>query len=111
MEIKQETLNGIEIFSVKGRLDSTTSTTFENLISTNLSQGKKQILFDLEELDYISSAGLRVILKTMKDLQRADGRCDGRPGSREFDERVHEEREYADVDRERAVGDFDGGFI
>jgi len=32
------------------------------------------MVFDFKDIDYISSAGLRVILKTFKALQREDGR-------------------------------------
>lgn len=73
MEIIQENNNGIEIFSVKGSLDSNTSTEFETLIYTALEEGKRKLIFNLENLDYISSAGIRVMLKTTKDLKRMDG--------------------------------------
>lgn len=32
------------------------------------------MVIDFQDLDYISSAGLRVILKTTKDLKRVDGK-------------------------------------
>jgi stage II sporulation protein AA (anti-sigma F factor antagonist) len=38
-----------------------------------LDQGKQRLLFDLSRMDYISSAGLRVVLMTVKELQRKSG--------------------------------------
>ncbi|OGR15530.1 MAG: anti-anti-sigma factor [Desulfobacterales bacterium RIFOXYA12_FULL_46_15] len=73
MEIFQENVNGVEIFNVKGSLDSNTSPEFETRIYTALGNGRKKIIFNLENLDYISSAGIRVMLKTTKDLKRQNG--------------------------------------
>jgi anti-sigma B factor antagonist len=73
MEIFQENNNGIEIISVKGSLDSNTSSELENLVSMTLEKGQRKLILNLEDLEYISSAGIRVMLKTAKDLKRMDG--------------------------------------
>jgi anti-sigma B factor antagonist len=73
MEIFQENNNEIEIFSVKGSLDSNTSAEFETRIYAALESGQRKLILNLEDLDYISSAGIRVMLKTTKDLKRMDG--------------------------------------
>ena len=73
MEIFQENVNGVEIFSVNGSLDSNTSPEFESLIYTALENGQKKLVLNLENLEYISSAGIRVMLKTTKDLKRMEG--------------------------------------
>jgi len=73
MEIFQENNNEIEIFSVKGSLDSNTSAEFETRIYAALENGQRKLILNLENLDYISSAGIRVMLKTTKDLKRMDG--------------------------------------
>jgi len=73
MEIFQENVNGVEIFSVNGSLDSNTSPEFESRIYTTLENGQKRLVLNLENLEYISSAGIRVMLKTTKDLKRMDG--------------------------------------
>jgi anti-sigma B factor antagonist len=73
MKIFQENNEGIEIFSVKGSLDSNTSPEFEQKIYEALEKGQRKLILNLENLDYISSAGIRVMLKTTKDLKRMDG--------------------------------------
>jgi len=73
MEIFQENNNGVEIFSVTGSLDSNTSSELETKIYTALEKGLQKLILNLENLDYISSAGIRVMLKTTKDLKRMEG--------------------------------------
>ena len=38
-----------------------------------MESGARNVVIDFENLDYISSAGLRIILKTTKDLKRTEG--------------------------------------
>jgi len=74
MEIIEEKQSGINIFKLNGRLDSNTSQGFEQKLFEAISDGSKNMVVDFKDLDYISSAGLRVILKATKAIKREDGR-------------------------------------
>ena len=74
MEIIEEKQSGINIFRLIGRLDSNTSQEFEQKLFEAISDGTKSMVVDFKDLDYISSAGLRVILKATKAIKREDGR-------------------------------------
>ena len=74
MEIIETKQNGFLIFKLKGRLDSKTSPDFEKRIFEAIESGSNSIIVDFEDLDYISSAGLRVVLKATKNLKRSEGR-------------------------------------
>ena len=74
MEIIEEMQNDINIYRLIGRLDSNTSQGFEQKLFQAISEGAKNMVVDFKDIDYISSAGLRVILKANKALQREDGR-------------------------------------
>ena len=79
MEIIEENQSGINIFKLNGRLDSNTSQGFEKKIFQAIDDGSKSMIIDFGELEYISSAGLRVILKATKALKREEGKmmlCD-----------------------------------
>ena len=79
MEIIEESHSGINIFKLNGRLDSNTSQGFEKKVFQAIDDGSKSMIIDFKDLDYISSAGLRVILKATKALKREDGKmmlCD-----------------------------------
>ena len=74
MEISEETKGNAHIFRLAGRLDSNTSPEFEKKILGTIGNGSKQLIADFQNLDYISSAGLRVILKATKELKRSEGK-------------------------------------
>ena len=74
MEVVEKKQNGICILGLLGRLDSNTSPEFEKKIFGVIQDGTKSLIVDFESLDYISSAGLRVLLKATKELKRSDGK-------------------------------------
>ena len=57
------------IIKVAGRLDTTTAPTLEKTINEDI-DGTKNLVLDLAGLEYISSAGLRVLLSAQKKMQR-----------------------------------------
>ena len=74
MEIIENKQDEILIFKLKGRLDWQTSPDFEEKIMSAINDGTNIIHLDFEELEYISSTGVRVILRAYKNLKRLDGR-------------------------------------
>ena len=74
MEITLEKQDAISVFKLNGRLDSNTSQGFEEKIFSAITDGSKQMVIDFKDIDYISSAGLRVILKATKALNREKGK-------------------------------------
>jgi anti-anti-sigma factor len=73
MEINARKEKGIQIVSVKGRIDAITAPEFENNLSELISKGARTFLIDLSGLEYISSAGLRSILTGAKKLKEEKG--------------------------------------
>ena len=55
------------------RIDTINAVNFENEISPFLSESGLKIIFDCTNLDYISSSGLRVILKAQKLVSARKG--------------------------------------
>ena len=62
-QISQDSL----ILFISGRLDTASSPAFESKIS-KLIDGKTDVIFDLQELSYISSSGLHVLLLIQKTM-------------------------------------------
>ena len=66
----QQTKNGNALtVALEGRLDTMTAPELEAALKTAL-EGVGELTFDLEKLDYISSAGLRVLLAAQKTMNR-----------------------------------------
>lgn len=59
------------IIEVVGRLDTITAPVLEKTISENIS-GVQSLILDFKGLEYISSAGLRVLLGTQKKMKSRD---------------------------------------
>ena len=57
---------------VTGRLDTTTAPNLEAVIN-ELSEDTKELVFDMAELEYISSAGIRVLLAAYKKMNSNQG--------------------------------------
>ena len=53
--------------AIEGRLDTSTSPELEGEIQASI-EDVKELIFDLEKLEYVSSAGLRVLLSTQKKM-------------------------------------------
>ena len=64
----EKKINGEAVtLMVSGRLDTQTAPELENELDSILS-GLKELVFDMTNLEYVSSAGLRVILKAQKAM-------------------------------------------
>lgn len=60
--------NGTSVtYAVSGRLDTTSAPELEKIIRTEL-DGITELTFDFSKLDYISSAGLRILLAAQKTM-------------------------------------------
>ncbi len=69
MKVTTREANDVKIADFEGNLDTNTAPDAESQLSTLLKQGATKILVNFEKLDYVSSAGLRVLLTTAKKLQ------------------------------------------
>ena len=67
MTIEKKINNDAATLIVSGRLDTQTAPELENELDSVLS-GLKELTFDMTNLEYVSSAGLRVILKAQKAM-------------------------------------------
>jgi len=74
MEVIEKKQEGISILRLLGRLDSNTSPDFEKKVFGVIEDGTTRLIVDFEDLDYISSAGLRVLLKAAKSVKRSEGK-------------------------------------
>ncbi len=74
MEISTEWQDGTLIANVGDRIDGTEAREFQETLAAEIDDDLKGMVLDFEQLNYISSAGLRVILLTARVLQRQGGK-------------------------------------
>ncbi|MFV2005558.1 MAG: STAS domain-containing protein [Gammaproteobacteria bacterium] len=71
--ITPEANNGKRI-SISGRLDSNTAPDLQQSIDSEINESVSTTIIDFKDLDFLSSAGLRVIFKTKKVMDNSGGR-------------------------------------
>lgn len=71
MDVREEMLDGVTVLSLAGRLDSSTAPAAEQAV-VRLTDGKVPgLVIDCGGLDYVSSAGLRILLIAAKRMRAA----------------------------------------
>ena len=73
MEIQEEQHGGVLVVAPVGRVDTTTSIDLEKRLVRHLDLGERRVVVDMGAIEYISSAGLRVLLLVAKRLRTAGG--------------------------------------
>jgi anti-sigma B factor antagonist len=64
LEVRSEVADGLAVYRIAGRIDGLTSQDLESAVDPALSGGTPRIIFDMREVTFISSAGLRVVVTT-----------------------------------------------
>ena len=73
MEIVEEKLGFVMALALRGRLDATSSKAFEDRLLALIDAGESRLILDLEQLAYVSSVGLRVLILAAKRLKTTNG--------------------------------------
>jgi len=73
MDITMKDDNDIKIVMFEGELDSNSAQQAESQLVQLLNSGVSKLVINFENLDFISSAGLRVLLATAKQLKVKNG--------------------------------------
>ncbi len=74
MDLTTERNENVLSLDVTGRIDGSTAVAFEEAVRNAIDETDRALIMDFGGLDYISSAGLRVILLTAKSLQSQDAK-------------------------------------
>ena len=73
IEITQNIKDEICKISLRGRIDSNSSDLLLTKIETAIEEGHKNIILNMFHVDYLSSIGIRIILKNCKRLSEEGG--------------------------------------
>ena len=69
LNINKTIENGKALFTLAGRLDTVTAPELEKELKGSL-DGISELMLDFEKLEYVSSAGLRVLLAAQKTMNK-----------------------------------------
>ena len=86
MEVTEEVQGRVVVVTARGRLDGSSSQAFGARLEKLASGTEPRLLVDFSGVDFVSSAGLRVVLTVLKRVKAANGRlafCSVQPPVRE----------------------------
>jgi anti-sigma B factor antagonist len=66
--------NGTAVFILKGRLNTSSADWFQFKLEEALGGGQKNIILNMSQVEFLSSTGIRVILKIYKQLTEKGGK-------------------------------------
>lgn len=73
MEVQKTSEEGKVVYHIKGRIDTQTSPELQAMLDESFAQGEINLVLDFQEVEYMSSAGLRTILYAQKRANTTEG--------------------------------------
>jgi len=73
MEISTKDMKRVSLVTVKGRVDSATAPDFEKTLHALIQSNRTQIVLDLAGVEYMSSAGIRGMVVSLKAAKGGGG--------------------------------------
>jgi len=73
MKLESNTIDSVTVVEMEGNLDTNTSVDAQEHINALIDDGAVKLLVDFAKVDFVSSAGLRVLLATAKRLGGSGG--------------------------------------
>lgn len=73
VNISVESMKRVNLVTVSGRIDSSNAADFEGSLKELMSSGHHNLVLNLAGVTYMSSAGLRTLVSTLKECKRKSG--------------------------------------
>jgi len=73
LSIETDNRQSVSLMKVRGRVDSETAPELDDALTKLLQDNKNKIVLNLGDVNYMSYAGLRAIVKALKDAQKSGG--------------------------------------
>ena len=73
LSIETDNTQIISVMKVNGRVDSETAPELDNALANLLRDNRCKIVLNLQNVEFLSSAGLRAMVKALKDAQKSGG--------------------------------------
>ena len=73
LSLETDNTQAISIMKAKGRIDSESAPELDKALSKLITDGRNKIVLNLQGVEYMSSAGLRSLVKALKGAQGAGG--------------------------------------
>jgi anti-sigma B factor antagonist len=73
MQITSQDHDGVTVFTLEGRIDSSGASEMDSALQQAIAGGKRNMVLDMSEVSYINSAGLRTLADVLTQNRAKDG--------------------------------------
>lgn len=73
LEITTQEMKRVDLFTISGRVDSSTAPDLEEALQGRLDSGRYNLVLDMSDVNYLSSAGLRAMVSALRTCKRKGG--------------------------------------
>ncbi len=73
MAIKVESFKRVDLIEISGRIDSSNASELDETLKQLADQDRHQLVLNLAQVDYMSSAGLRAVVTALRTCKKNNG--------------------------------------
>lgn len=73
LDVSRRSMNRVDLLTSKGRIDASTAPLLDQALKQCIEEGRFRIVIDFFGTDYISSAGIKVLVAALKQIKRNRG--------------------------------------
>ena len=73
MDLRQREADGVDVLAPTDRIDSASSEELKTCVATLIAEGRRRVVIDMSNVDFIDSSGLGVLVASLRTAQRDGG--------------------------------------
>lgn len=73
LDISVQSLKRVDLITLSGRVDSSTAPELEETLEDRIDEGRFNLVLDLSDVNYLSSAGLRALVSALRTCKKKGG--------------------------------------
>lgn len=73
LDINVQSFKRVDLITVSGRVDSGTAPELEETLEERIGEGRYNLVLDLSDVNYLSSAGLRTLVSALRNCKKKGG--------------------------------------
>lgn len=73
VDINVQSMKRVDLITVSGRVDSSTAHELEEVLEASMGAGRHNLVLEMSDVDYLSSAGLRTLVSALRACKKRGG--------------------------------------
>ena len=73
LDVSVQQMKRVDLITVNGRVDSSTAPDLEQVLEERTAEGRYNLVLEMSDVEYLSSAGLRALVSTLRACKKRGG--------------------------------------